>query len=338
MNLCLLASGMVTGVGLNSPAACAAMRCAITRVVETRFMIRGEWVMGSLVPLDGSPRGVVRLARMVVPAIRECLAAITTKQAQIPLVLIVAEPDRPGRMDDIDDSLWAAIEAEMGAFHPKSAMLPLGKAGIAQALMQARGLIQGGRVPAVLIAGVDTLLTAASINAYFEKGRLLVPDNSDGFIPGEAGTAILVGPDTGSGGLMVQGIGIAIEKATLESGDPLRGEGMANAIRAACKDGGATMDDVDYRITDLNGEQYWFKEAALAIARTIRNVKKEFDLWHPADCIGEIGAAIGPAVLAVAMAAAKKGYAAGPGVLCHFGNDDGTRAALIVRQTSKRGA
>ena len=51
--LSILASGMVTSVGLSAPATCAAIRAALSQFVETKFMDRlGEWLMGSPVPLD----------------------------------------------------------------------------------------------------------------------------------------------------------------------------------------------------------------------------------------------------------------------------------------------
>jgi hypothetical protein len=36
-------------------------------------------------------------------------------------------------------------------------------------------------------------------------------------------------------------------------------------------------------------------------------------------------------MLGVALAAARRGYAPGPGVLCHLGDEDGARAALVLR-------
>jgi 3-oxoacyl-[acyl-carrier-protein] synthase-1 len=36
-----------------------------------------------------------------------------------------------------------------------------------------------------------------------------------------------------------------------------------------------------FRITDVSGERYYFKEAALALSRTLRS-EGEIDLWHPA--------------------------------------------------------
>jgi len=125
----------------------------------------------------------------------------------------------------------------------------------------------------------------------------------------------------------------------------LRADGLVEAYRAMHADGGVTLDDADYRYTDCNGEQYGFKEDRLAISRTVRKLKYRFDHLHPADSIGEVGAAVGPCVFGLALTAARKGYAPGSetqatpgrGVLCHFGNDDGERASLLLRYVEKGG-
>lgn len=62
-----------------------------------------------------------------------------------------------------------------------------------------------------------------------------------------------------------------------------------------------------------------------------------FDLWHPIEYIGEVGAAIGPCVFALAHHAIKNGYAPGPIALCHFSNDNGERAAAMVGYSSRKG-
>jgi hypothetical protein len=52
------------------------------------------------------------------------------------------------------------------------------------------------KYPQVLIAGVDSLLNFATLQALYERGRILSADNSNGFIPGEGACALLVGrPD-----------------------------------------------------------------------------------------------------------------------------------------------
>jgi 3-oxoacyl-[acyl-carrier-protein] synthase I len=332
--LSILASGMVTGVGLNAPSSCAAIRCAIDNFSETRFMDNGgEWIIGSQVPLEQPWRGLPKLVHMAAPAIRECLVNIgNAKPEMIPLLLCVAEKERPGRLQGLDDQLFHDIEAELGVrFHPRSGVIARGRVAGALALAEARQLIYEERVPLCIIAGADSFLVAATLSAYQEKDRLLTSKNSNGFIPGEAGAAVLVGLPGRSPGpeLHCLGLGAGREKATIDSEEPMRADGLVAAFRAAFADAGRTIDDLDFRITDSNGEQYWFKEAALALTRTIRVIKFGFDIWHPADCIGEVGAAIGPCALGVALAATRKRYAVGPGLLCHFGADDGERLALV---------
>jgi 3-oxoacyl-[acyl-carrier-protein] synthase-1 len=86
-----------------------------------------------------------------------------------------------------------------------------------------------------------------------------------------------------------------------------------------------------YRIADLNGEHYRFKEMTLAMGRFPRRpTAKLFDVWHPIEHIGDVGAAIGPLVLGWARHAALHGYANGPTVLCTLANDTGERAAIVA--------
>src|SRR6266550_2148868 len=126
----IIASGMVTGVGLNAPASCAAIRCGIDNFSETRFMDKGgEWIIGSQVPLEPPWRGLAKLVHMVVPAIRECLAdSGHIRLNEIPLLLCVAEHDRPGRLEGLDDRLFEELQVELGArFHPSSRVIARGR-------------------------------------------------------------------------------------------------------------------------------------------------------------------------------------------------------------------
>jgi 3-oxoacyl-[acyl-carrier-protein] synthase I len=332
----IVASGMLTGVGLSAPASCAAIRCAINNFTETRFMDGGgEWIIASQVPLEQPWRGRSKLLHMVVPAIRECLSHIPGIDPDtIPLLLCVAERTRPGRLDGLDDELVIEIRNDLGInFHPDSVIIPEGRVAGAYAMKFARDLLYTMHVPYCLIAGVDSYLVASTLAGYEDRDRLLTSKNSNGFIPGEAAAAVLValpGAHSVSDDLVCTGMGFGSENATVESEEPLRADGLVAAIRTALSDAECTMGDLDYRITGVNGEQYWFKEAALAVTRTLRTRKELFDIWHPADCIGEVGAASAPAALAVALAAARKNYAPGPRALGHFSSDDSARFAVVL--------
>lgn len=342
--LCILGSGMVSAVGLSAPASCAAIRCAIDNFQETRFIDRGgEWLIAASVPLEEPWRGHSKLVKMAARAIAEALQSTPgIDPAQTPLLLGVAEQERPGRLDGLDMALLHAIERELGlAFHPSSSVIARGRVSAAVALLNARKLIHQGGHRHVLIAGVDSFLSGPTLAAFEARERLLTSQNSNGFIPGEGAAAVVLGAPVASEEpqLACLGLGFGMEPATVESEDiPLRAEGLTQAIRAALAEVGCGLEQMDYRVTDLSGEQYYFKEASLALSRTLRVRKEFFHIWHPADCIGEVGAAIGPAMLAVALAASRKAYGDGPNILCHLGNDAGQRAAALLSYQIVRAA
>ena len=324
--------GLVTSVGLSAAASCAAFRTKISNPTETRFIRSdGDWIMAHEVMLERPCRGLSKLAKMAAWAIQEALQALPEAQWQtLPVLLCVAEPERPGRTAGLEEQLLPMLQGELGVkFSAQASVIAQGRVSVAVALARARALMTSQNLPRVLIAATDSLLSWPTLKHYEHQGRLLTPTNSNGFMPGEGAGALLVGsPEGSAAGLVCTGMGFAMESATIDSGKPLRAEGLSQAIKCTLVDAGCQMRDMDYRITDLAGEHYYFKEAALALSRTLRERHREFDLWHPAECTGEAGALSGVAVIAAAKAAAEKAYAKGSRVLAHWSNDAGQRAAL----------
>lgn len=328
-------TGLVTSVGLSAPASCAAFRSKLTNPSESRFVDSGgTWLMVHEVPLEQPWRGLARLVRMASMAIREALADVPEPQwSELPLLLCVAEPDRPGRLDGLNDALFVQIQEELGVrFANSSAIVAQGRVGLAVAIAQARALMARTGVARVLVAATDSLLSAPTLTHYERRDRLLTEGNSNGFMPGEAAGALLVGSPAGAvGELLCTGLGFGREAAHIDSTEPLRADGLSQAIKAALADAGMQMHDIDFRITDNSGEHYYFKETTLALSRTLRVRKEEFDIWHPAECTGEVGAACGATLISNAFAACAKQYAKGPNILVHMANDAGQRAALVLR-------
>lgn len=338
-NLSVISSGMITGVGLDNPSTCAAIRTGINNFEETRFIDQaGEWIIGSMVPLYEPWRGRLKLLNFAVASIRECLAPFEQiPENQTALLLCTAENDRPGRLTGIDEELLDEIQSALGLrFHRESRVIRMGRVSGIHAINLASQLLSYSDINYCIIAGVDTLLVAPTLAVLEEKEYLLTSINSDGVIPGEAGAAVLISSKTkmnvryGETKLSLLGAGTGHEKATVNSEDPLRADGLVAAINGALKDASIDLKDLDFRITDINGKQYYFKEAALALTRILRSHKEEFDIWHPADCIGEVGAAIVPCVLSIILTASRKNYLPGKNILFHCGNDSGERAALVM--------
>jgi 3-oxoacyl-[acyl-carrier-protein] synthase-1 len=335
--LAIKASGMVTPIGFSSAASCAAFRCGISGATETAFFSRaGEPLLGCPVPFEEPLRGFEKLVTMASGALKECLQeAAPPKSARVPIALCVSEPERPGRPEDLAAQVMAGLRAVLEfPLDKDSTTIARGRIGLAHALRWAENLVYGEDVAGCAVVAVDSLLTGPALDEFEEQDRLLTPENSDGFIPGEGAAALfLTRPQkTPAPQLVCLGLGFGREEAPVGSGKPFRGDGISAACRAALADAKCGYDDVQYRLADASGEQYGLKEAQLAIARTLRGkMKPEFPILHPADCIGETGAAIGPCLLGVALAASRKNYAPGNGAIAHLCADDGERAAILLK-------
>lgn len=336
--LAVTASGLVTSGGFSTVACLAAIRAGIRTVKVTNIWDAesGTYLAAGRVALPQWWTGIGKLADLAAVAIHECLAAATgLKPSEVPVLLGIASIDRPYRVPGMDAELLGEVEHRLGFnLHPASQLVPRGHASLAVGIYQAHELISARKAPGVVVAGVDSLLQDELTDFYLAQRRLLTPMNSNGFSVGEAGSAVLIEPVSGAGanGVHVLGIGVAREEATIMSDKPLRGEGLTRAIRDALKEAGLTIQEVDYRICDLNGEHYKFKEMALAMGRFPRRpTPRQLELWHPIEYVGDVGAAIGPMVIAVALDAARHDYAVGSTVLCTLSNDEGERAAIVLR-------
>ncbi len=335
-NLAIKASGMVTSVGFNSPASCAAMRAGIRGVCESHLWDAesGKHLDVGKVYLPHWWDSIGKLADLTAPAIAECMQAAEPVSGQnIPLFLGVSIPRRLARPADLEQNILAEIQGRLSfRIHPRSEVIARANISIAIGLQKAAYVLSQEQLPYCIVAGADSLIDQELANYYLAQRRLLTSKNSNGFVLGEAGSAVLVSAASGQESrLEILGVGVARETAPIESDEPLRGEGLIQAVGNALRDAGLAFDDLQYRIADLNGEHYKFKEMVFLMLRCERKVKpKLFDLWHPIEYVGEVGAAIGPLVMGVALHASRMAYGVGPNLLCTFSNDDGERAAIVA--------
>ena len=198
-----------------------------------------------------------------------------------------------------------------------SRVIPRDRVSLVVALEQASRLLATGEVSYCVVAAVDSLVQQEAVDGFLADERLITEMNPNGFFVGEAGSAILVTREdlAPHDRLVILGAGLGAEPATVSSDKPLRAVGLIEAIGTALTESGLLLDQLHYRITDLNGEHYRFKEMVLATLRYERKPKpKLLILWHPIEYIGDVGAAIGPIVLGVALDASRKRYGVGPRV------------------------
>jgi 3-oxoacyl-[acyl-carrier-protein] synthase I len=340
-SVCFSCISLVSAVGYSPASAAAALRAGITGFQTLGYPdANGEPIVGA--PVEALPPGVrgrERLAALVRLVFEELAPEIGARLPwdRLPVLLCTREVARPGgRLDGI----VAGIELPGGVAITgrRARQIASGPTAAFEALGHARTILSETNAPGCLILAVDSLTDARTLQWLDAAERLKTSVQTDGVIPGEAACLAVVSkhPLTKTH-LSVRGIGRAVETATVLDDTPFRADGMAAALRNALTEAELQMHQVDFRLSDVAGESYAFEELVLAQTRVMRQVRPSQPLWHPAECVGDCGAAAGLIQLAWAEQAFARGYAPGPIAALHASSAFGPRAAAIVQNPNPGG-
>ncbi len=350
--IAVVSAGVVCAVGLSWPSSCAAMRAGLDGFRETDFVdevgqpllgarIGDEWLGLSESGGESVHGGVTRTATLAVRAAREAAARAGGLIAgRCVFLLLASDPDRAGYSADELKDCYDACEASIGhRFHAASAILPWGVAGLAAAFERARASLELADVDHVMLLGVDTLLEAADIQRHLSQRRLLSSQQSDGFISGEASAALVLRrwtaesarPDLQSV-LVLRGAAEAPEPASLESGEPNHGKGLASALRMALSQAELHAHEINHRLYTSAGESFFMDESTYAWSRVLRE-REPRGYTEPlvGAHVGLCGAAQGPLAVALALDMLRKRWASGGNFLFHAADSGERRCALVLQ-------
>lgn len=341
LDLDVVAAGLCCAVGQRLDAASPALLANLDHFQESEFQTNaGDPVRVARLPGEKS-WGVGRVAKWLAVAVQDALHAVPPAHragfdpAECALLLLC------GDVDDAPGTWGAELFTRFGEltglrFNSQSAVLPSGRAGFAALCSRAQRLLEEKDGPRhVLMAGASSLLNARRINQLLHDERLQVPGNPDGFFPGEAAAAVLVARGQG-GPLGLRGVGAAQEAGNWDGAVPNRAEGLTAAVRAACDAANVRVADLAMRVSDINGEAFYAREAALAFSRLLNGGRQLVHIT-PASGLGEVGAALGPAAIAYLWHRASRAsrprewpVSTSSYPVMHMADDRGLRAALIL--------
>lgn len=341
--LLIQAAGLCCSLGYHLDAAVCGLRANIDHFQESAFNSLASDPV-NVAALPDNTFGAQRLQRWVEYAIRDCLSdapepADIFDSRRTALVVLAPEHTRPHCAGEewaqCVRNAMSSLQSEYGVAHqgepPNLTVISSGRASLVAALRHANAELQRGMAH-VLLIGVDSFLNAPDINNYLQEERLLVPGNTNGFLPGEAAAVLLIArASTAGAGLRIAGSGLGKEKGTLDGSVPNRSEGLTAAIRQACAEAQVAPHDLEFRLSDQNGEHFFTKDATNAITRVMAGgqLPKHLTL---ADKVGEIGAATGPAMLAWLLRDMRHAqYTPGRTGLVHLANDEGVRNAVVIQ-------
>jgi 3-oxoacyl-[acyl-carrier-protein] synthase-1 len=305
--------GVQAPLGLEPRALAAAVRAGLCRFQARGWLPRksdGSPIVTSFLPqFDASAPARERMFRMGVAAATQALspllgAGASPPEVPIPMLLSVP-PYRPG----MEQGEGAQLAREIMTALPvppdqkQSGIFDTGQEGGLAALACAAGLIAQGRAEVCLVGGVESIREIELLHWLEEQGRLKGETCPSGFVPGESAAFLLVCDRAWLLRAGVPSLGVvsqptrAMEPNPWYTGRPCLGEGLTQAIREAF-----ASESLRAGVTwcDLNGEHWRADEWSFAYLRTVERHGEPLRIRHPADALGELGAAAGPMLVLLA--------------------------------------
>ncbi len=321
--------GLATAAGLTAPATAAAVAAGINRYQQSlQIKSDGQPAVLALAPDEALPPPAEptaklppRHARAVRLAGYALAEAVEAAASAGPLPLMLGAPagaDAEALLEALSTQASVTLDDTSRVFEGHRC------AGL-EALAASLALLEQG-APRVLLGGLDSPLDAALLADLDSQGRLLGEGVQDGFAPGEAAAFLLLGAAAKGDEIALWPPALADEPGRAGGDPPNLGQGLTAAVAGALEQGQRSAASVT---CSLNGERGPAREWAAAMLRNGQELTDPLQLEHPADCIGDVGAAAAPALLALAALGLQQGSLADPCVL--WCSDDGPRrGALLV--------
>jgi 3-oxoacyl-[acyl-carrier-protein] synthase-1 len=212
-----------------------------------------------------------------------------------------------------------------------------GSAGVFSLLNRAQSMIESGEVDCCIVGGIDTYIDYDRLDLYDSQWRIKSERNVDGFIPGEGAVMFLLEKASAAANRNIEKLAALskvvgdVEPNNIRSGKNSSGTGLGNAI-AKLQQITGLEEKIAWTFSDMNGESYRGYEWGIVLVRHNALFDEQHLLDHPADCVGESGAAGGALLVAQAAFSFAKGMNAADNALIYVSSDQGERAAMLVQK------
>ncbi|VAW66606.1 hypothetical protein MNBD_GAMMA09-3908 [hydrothermal vent metagenome] len=310
--------GALTAVGKDAKMTYASVNADINRYQDSGYFTHlKQPVKMALVPPDALPEineelqfkgGYTRWDKHLLQlAHAAMLEAVENYELKKPIPLILACPHHYSKwphqlpdnfVKDLIEQSGVAIDPEL------SRTVQTGRTGILDALQIAYKYFLDTDFEAILIGGVDSYQRPELLRGLLEEGRVANIGVFDGFTPGEGSGFILLtrnkakAMNEGTCLVSLSAPGVSQENGHMYSEQAYLGEGLASAVKKTL----STCDGARIKriYSTMNGERFWIKELSVALIRNQKYINEQYQLEHPADCYGDLGAASGAVLIGMA--------------------------------------
>ncbi|MFT5717159.1 MAG: 3-oxoacyl-[acyl-carrier-protein] synthase-1 [Oleiphilaceae bacterium] len=211
-----------------------------------------------------------------------------------------------------------------------SRVFPVGRSAGMNALSEAIKLLLSTPLESIIVGGVDSYMDVMLLGALDEERRLAGGKKIGGFVPGE-GAAFVVLQKTVEPSLTVGHPAISEEPGHFYSEETCLGDGLSYAVKVAVDNSAASMmtSPIKTVLCSMNGEPMHGKEWGTSLVRNSDAFSDGFDMQHPAECYGDLGAATVPTLMGLSVLGLEKGNYQGP-LLIWSASDREQRGAVVM--------
>lgn len=336
--------GARTALGDTLTATAAAYRARLANFSEHPWLVTEamEPVLIARIPsLEVDLPLEERLVELAASAISEAIAPLLHKfqplnpRTRLHLGL---PPMRTGLSEGYDQRVMNALlnQPALASLRPGCQHYLSGHASALRALEAARDEILKGASDVAIVAGVDSYLAPETLLQLDADRQLHGPSQSWGFIPGEAAACCVLMSNSLAKSVGAPMLGEVVRVSTAEEKNRIKtktvctGEGLSAAYRGALE--GLPKDVlVEHFYCDLNGEPYRADEFGFAVVRNSQRFRNAGEFRAPADSWGDVGAASGLLLAALAFAPAKRPAPPAQHILLSTSSEQGDRCAALLR-------
>ena len=349
--------GVVTSVGYQAPQTLTSILAGICRFKElSSFQAKVRdpsqhfpepAIAAPASALTDGLVGIERLLALGRPALQEALAdANLDDKDLVDTEVLLAGGQRPetAAASRTGTVLGARLIAPIarGMRLPAPRYFPAGSAGALLALDVGMQRMQQGQCRRCVVGGVDSWLDTETLAELDRIRRLKTAEIPDGFLPGEAAAFVVIERAVDAARrrrtayARCSGVFTAQESSTIEGNGVCTAQALSSCLRGAVDGLRRNGKLARAVLCDLNGESYRSTEWAYALARVFQGDRSPppATLTHPADCVGDVGAATGALLLALGAHAINHEPGIWDATLVWCSSDKGERAACSLESPS----
>jgi len=338
----------MTSLGLSAPSSIVAIRSIIANFTEHETVLVNEDAYGTELSGARIARlsehivsrhvcGAERAAALLAPAIRECIRRLPEDMRTgvdwkirnwIEPWDIGFETNLKGKLPDLPFPV---------AHHNDASALALERCLFFDDIIQAVSELLNGARRMAIVACVDSLCETLVLDRLCEMGRLKSGTHPAGIVAGEAAGVVLLELESHARRrgapihAYISAWGGGFEPNPWRGSMPSSARGMSSAFREAFAQLLCKGEEIEMLVVDLNGERERACEWGIVAGRIFPKDDKERELRHPADCVGDCGAAMGPVLIATAVGLMSGG--AGPhNIAVSTADEYGSRRVLCIEK------